>query len=65
MEVLTTDGRRLSIVKIGEADNKQGSNKIICHDWQNKIVSIIPADIMCFYGSYIFTTNSIKNNEIV
>jgi hypothetical protein len=61
MEILTTDGRRLFIVKIGETDSEQGSNKIICYDEKNNIISIIPADIMCFYGSYTFTPDKIKN----
>jgi hypothetical protein len=65
MEILTTDGRRLLMVKVGEPDNQQGSDKIICCDEQNKTVSIVPADIMCFYGSYIFPTNNIKNNGII
>ena len=61
MEVLTIDGRRLSIVKIGEADCEQGSNKIICYDEKSNAISIIPADIMYFYGSYTFAQDKIKN----
>jgi phage protein U len=59
------DGRRLLIVKIGEADCEHGSNKIICRDEQNKTVLIVPADIMCFYGSYSFAADTKKNNGIV
>jgi hypothetical protein len=60
MEVLTTDGRRLTIVKIGNVDSEQGSNQIVCYDETKQRVSIVPADIVCFYGSYVFFANTVK-----
>lgn len=65
MIVLTTDGRRLLMVRIGEPDCEQGCNKIICRDEQNKTVSILPADIMYFYGSYTFSeTDNVAKQKI-
>ena len=52
MEILTTDNRRLCVVRFGEMDSEAGTNTVLCKTPAGGRVKITPQDIAMFFGSY-------------
>lgn len=53
IRILTTDGRLLNVLRIGDVSEK-GSNKIYCHDFNDKNAEITFQDVEMVFGVYNF-----------